>query len=155
MLRFSGTPSCIFLFLLGDTSQTGTLVHTASNRAWVEDVHKGHITVGQVAPPVEERSTLFHLYEQHIGLITPFILEELRDFEQTYPHAWVEDAIREAVRANARSLRYVRKVLESWASHGRKDASSDHARQRPIDIEECVSGAFGELFRLGSDTADL
>jgi DnaD/phage-associated family protein len=93
------------------------------------------------------------LYEQNIGLITPMLLEELREAEERYPPHWIADAIREAVRANARSWRYIKKVLERWAAHGRQDAT-DRA-ERPINIEKYTNGTYGDLFRRGSDTSDL
>ena len=75
--------------------------------------------------------------------------KRLREAEERYPLHWIEDAIREAVRANARSWRYIRKVLERWAANGRQDAK-DRA-ERPIDVEKYFDGTYGDLFRRGSD----
>ena len=73
------------------------------------------------APPERppQRSNVFELYETNIGMLTPMLAEELRDAEQTYPAAWIEAAVREAVDNNARSWRYVARVLERWAKEGR------------------------------------
>lgn len=129
------------------------VVNTAANRAWVELVGQA----GAALPPnlalPDERPTAITLYEQNIGLVTPLLLDELREAEEQYPAHWIEDAIREAVRANARSWRYIRKVLERWAAHGR-DAAQDRP-ERPIDVEKYTNGAYGDLFRRGSDTSDL
>src|SRR5262249_25862600 len=95
---------------------------------------------------------LITLYEQNIGLVTPLLIDELREAEERYPIHWIEDAIREAVRANARSWRYIRKVLERWAANGRQDAK-DRA-ERPIDVEKYFDGTYGDLFRRGSDTSE-
>ncbi|NCC35610.1 MAG: DnaD domain protein, partial [Chloroflexia bacterium] len=92
-------------------------------------------------------------YEQNIGLVTPMLIDELREAEERYPREWIEEAMREAVRSNARSWRYIRKVLERWAANGRQDAA-DRA-ERPIDIEKYTSGEFDGLFRRGSDESDL
>ena len=100
-----------------------------------------------------ERPSLVGLYEQNIGLVTPMLVDELREAEERYPKEWIEEAMREAVRANARSWRYVSKVLERWAVNGRQDAP--HRAERPIDVEKYTSGAFGDLFRRGSDESDL
>ncbi|MFV9503028.1 MAG: DnaD domain-containing protein [Oscillochloridaceae bacterium umkhey_bin13] len=128
------------------------LVHTVANRAWAE-----RFSAAQAAltTPIEltERPTLLRLYEQNIGLVTPMLVEELREAEERYPPEWIEDAMREAVRANARSWRYVRKVLERWAAHGRNDAPDP--AERSFDIEKYTSGQFGGLFRRGSDESDL
>jgi DnaD/phage-associated family protein len=139
------------------------LVHTEANRRWVEQVNveqasaEGHaISTDEpfdLAP--EQRLSVLSLYEQNIGLVTPILLDELREAEERYPYAWIEEAIREAVRANARSWRYVKKVLERWATDGRQHAPDQAGRQRPIDIEQYTGGAFGGLFRRGSDISDL
>jgi DnaD/phage-associated family protein len=71
-----------------------------------------------------ERPTIFVLYEQNIGLLTPMIADQLRDAEKTYPAAWIADAFQEAVDLNKRSWRYVQRILERWRAEGR-DAGRD------------------------------
>jgi DnaD/phage-associated family protein len=66
-----------------------------------------------------ERPTVFVLYEQNIGMLTPMIAEELREAERTYPAAWIADAFREAVTANKRSWKYIQAILERWSKEGR------------------------------------
>lgn len=136
----------------GGRSVSWYLINTAANRQWAEQI-------GQAAQALEpngvvaERPSLITIYEQNIGLITPLLLDELREAEERYPAHWIEDAIREAVRSNARSWRYIRKVLERWATNGRQDAKD--RGERPIDIEKYTTGAYGDLFRRGGDTSDL
>jgi DNA replication protein len=67
------------------------------------------------------RSNIFTLYEQNIGALTPMIVEELRDAQATYPAAWIEDALRIAVKNNVRRLKYVLAVLERMQTEGRHD----------------------------------
>jgi DNA replication protein len=128
------------------------LVHTAANRAWAEEMALAQVAL---APneAADERPSLIRLYEQNIGLVTPMLVDELREAEDRFPRAWIEEAIREAVRANARSWRYIRKVLERWASNGRGNAP-DRA-ERPIDIEKYTGGQYGRLYRRGGDESDL
>lgn len=66
-----------------------------------------------------ERPTVFVLYEQNIGMLTPMIAEELRDAERHYPAEWITDAFREAVSGNKRSWKYVQAILERWRDEGR------------------------------------
>ncbi|NJP05544.1 MAG: DnaD domain protein [Chloroflexaceae bacterium] len=130
------------------------VAHTSANRAWVEEVQQA---AQPLAPPVaqnEERPTLMSLYEQNIGLITPLLVEELRQAEERYPPEWLEDAIRQAVRSNVRSWRYVRKVLERWETHGRGVEIDNQKRPVESDSVESTS-SYRSLFRLGSDTSDL
>ena len=128
------------------------VVNTATNRMWAERVGLANAALAPNGALPEDRPALITLYEQNIGLVTPMILDELREAEDRYPMHWIEDAIREAVRANARSWRYISKVLERWAAHGRQDAPG--RGERPIDVEKYTSGSYGDLFRRGSDTPD-
>lgn len=64
------------------------------------------------------RPTIFKLYEENIGPLTPMIADMLRDCEKEYPYEWIRDAVSEAVVNNARSLRYIESVLRSWKENG-------------------------------------
>jgi DNA replication protein len=129
------------------------VINTVANQSWAARVGQAGASLAPNGTLPEERPTLITLYEQNIGLVTPLLLDELREAEEHYPTHWIEDAIREAVRANARSWRYIKKVLERWAAHGRQD-SQDRA-ERPIDVEKYTNGSYGDVFRRGSDTSDL
>lgn len=90
--------------------------------------------------PVElasERPNLFRLYEQNIGPLTPMIAETLRDAEEAYPSAWIEEAIRIAVENNVRKWRYVEAILEDWRTRGRDEredrGDTEKARRRYVE----------------------
>ena len=68
-----------------------------------------------------ERPNIYGLYEDNIGMLSPMIAEELKEAEELYPQSWIEDAFREAVRANRRSWRYVSAILERWEREGKSD----------------------------------
>jgi DnaD/phage-associated family protein len=85
-------------------------------------------------------------------VITPLLLEELREAEERYSAEWIEAAIQEAVHANVRSWRYIRKILERWATYGRGHASNQP--ERPIDVEKYVNGPHGHLYRRGGKHND-
>lgn len=70
---------------------------------------------------VRERTNIFTLYEQNIGLLTPMIAEELKDAEKVYPAEWIEDAVKIAVENNVRRWSYIHKILERWHLDGRDD----------------------------------
>ena len=69
------------------------------------------------------RPTIFKLYEENIGPLTPMIAEILKDCEKDYPYEWISDAVQEAVLANARSWRYVESILRSWKENGHHGTS--------------------------------
>lgn len=74
---------------------------------------------GRVGPNV------FTLYEQEIGIITPFISDELKEAEDEYPIIWIEKAIRESSRNGKRNWRYIEAILKRWKSEG-----SNHGKPR-------------------------
>lgn len=99
------------------------MVHTPANRAWAEHLHATRPVLAPVASGLAQRPSIYMLYEQNVGLITPLLADELRDAESRYPYEWIEAAIRESVQANIRSWRYIRRILERWAAYGRQSAS--------------------------------
>lgn len=100
-------------------------MNTARGRAAVEGIEQGkwfpeiesliplHVTV--------ERPTLYRLYEQNIGPLTPLIAERLGDLEEMYPEAWITEAIGIAVANNKHKLSYVEAILKRWQEEGRGD----------------------------------
>ena len=119
----------------GDVREWLTL-NTASDRRALERVARGQLAAPTswpstaVAPRAAQ--TVYALYEQSIGPITPQIAEELAEAEGLYPGAWIVDAFREAVELNKRSWRYVKRILERWQNEGRDDATiGRHSRWRP------------------------
>ena len=94
-------------------------------------------------PTVRQRSAqvdkpnIFALYEENIGIIGPMMAETLKEAEDTYPAAWIEDAFREAVERNKRSWRYIEAILKAWDKEGR-DYGEPGRRSRTIDAQEWV-----------------
>ncbi|MCY4539106.1 MAG: DnaD domain protein [Chloroflexi bacterium] len=89
----------------------------------------------EILPP---RPTLYGLYEENIGVLTPMIVDAIREAEADFPNDWIEDAMRYAVERNARNWRYIRKVLDSWRHEGRRDekAGQDLERHRQYTAGE-------------------
>jgi len=101
-------------------------VNTPANQALIAAMGRGAVAPpaivwqGDAAPAVApEQPNVFRLYEQNIGLLTPLIADHLVDALESYPGAWIEEAIAEAVAYNRRSWRYVQRILEKWATEGR------------------------------------
>jgi DnaD/phage-associated family protein len=92
------------------------------------------------APPTEEpleRPSVFKLYEQNIGVITPMLADDLREAARLFPEDWIEDAVRQAVANNARKWSYVEAILQRWAREGRSDEAdrrgASEGRERDSD----------------------
>jgi DnaD/phage-associated family protein len=99
-------------------------LNTPSDRRAVEQIREGRIDLGRALPeaqgaPAPRQGSVFQLYEENIGPITPLIAEELKEAEELYPYEWLEEALREAALLNKRSWRYASRILQRWATEGR------------------------------------
>lgn len=118
------------------------LAHTESNRAWSMRVSGGDIVWHPTPGSPPERPSIFSLYEHNIGMLTPMLAAELREAEETYPETWFVEAIREAVRSNKRSWRYIRAVLERWARDGRDNGAV------PVDDQQrYIRGTLSDVIK--------
>jgi len=131
----------------GDEQDDWYFMNTEVGRRTVDKILRGELELEAIVTPSEvrlevERPNIFVLYEQNIGLLTPLIAEELRDAEKTYPADWIEEAFRIAVEHNARSWRYVRSVLDRWATEG-KD-SEKAGRGTGKDRRRYIEGKYAE-----------
>ena len=127
----------------------GTLLHTrdgeddvyflnsAKGRGALQAVERGEWRPGEVPEPAPERPTIYALYEDNIGPLTPMIAENLREAEASYPAGWIEEAVRIAVDNNVRKWSYVRAILEDWRARGKDEredrGDSEKARRRYAD----------------------
>jgi DNA replication protein len=101
------------------------LLNTPSGRRAVEQLKDGRIKLGRVLPPKQEapsfeRATIYQLYEENIGPLSPIVAQELHEAEDLYPLVWIEEALTEAALQNKRSWRYAAAILQRWATEGRK-----------------------------------
>jgi DnaD/phage-associated family protein len=93
------------------------------------------------APP-----DIFTLYEENIGMLTPMIAEELRELEKSYPAGWIRDAIKEAVLHSKRNIRYIARILETWATEGRGDGTYQRDSKK-TDPDKYIKGKYGHMVR--------
>ncbi len=123
------------------------LVNTAANRAWAEKQSGSRLS----RPPSEpaDRPSIFKLYEQNIGMLTPLLVEELREATQHYPYEWIETAVREAVLMNIRNWRYIRRILERWEADGRQSAAN--RPEQSFDLDKYTTGKYAAFFRRDGD----
>ena len=68
----------------------------------------------------EDLANAIQLYEQNIGVPSPLSREILRDLLSSHSADLVELAIEEAVKANARNLRYIEGIIHRWDDLGVK-----------------------------------
>ncbi len=104
------------------------LLNSEGGRQTLARIQSGEVgEVGAVVldrPSLVPRPNIYQLYEDNIGLLSPILTDELHDAEESYPASWIEDAFRIAVTRNARNWRFIRAVLERWATEGREDGTN-------------------------------
>jgi DnaD/phage-associated family protein len=129
----------------GDDEARLYFLNTPRSRAAVEALGRGEwLPEVESGLPVEltEKGNIYQLYEANIGPLTPMIAETLRDAEDAYPNAWIEEALQIAVAKNVRNWRYIAAILERWQNEG-KDERKD--RQDPQeDRRRYIEGEYSD-----------
>ena len=122
-------------------------LNTPKGRAAIQAIARGEWRhSGDPTSPLEvvaAAPTIYQLYEENIGPLTPMIAEKLRDTEDTYPNQWIEEAVRIAVENNARRWSYVEAILKRWQEGGR-DERKDR-RDTEKDRRRYVEGELSDF----------
>ena len=102
------------------------LLNSDTGRKALEAIENDQIPIrtqveGDEAPVgrAQQKLSIFALYEENVGLLTPLLAEELKDAEASYPWPWIEEAFKLAVELNRRNWRYISRILERWATEGK------------------------------------
>lgn len=138
-----------------DRAEEWYFVNTASNRRLLNKWKRERVSLAAVLPErgfspaaraQDERTSIFKLYEDNVGVLTPLIAEQLADAEHAYPSQWIEDAFAEAAGYNRRNWRYISRILENWATQGRQGATNRRNSGRPINPDKYRKGKYSHLF---------
>ena len=152
--RARGTLLCLPVELDGRGDECYFL-NTSANQQLIRRIQSGEASLGTLTPaarigppPPLRRPGIYELYEQNVGLLTPLIAEELREAELAYPAEWIEEAFREAVSYNKRNWRYIRRILDNWATSGRGERGENRGHpQPPEDAGRYLQGRYGRLLK--------
>ena len=110
--------------------------NTAEGRKALDQIARGELNIENarvVDAPVDVTPNIFKLYEQNIGTLNPLIAEELKEAEQEYPPEVILDAFRIAAENNARSWRYVNKILTEGTRKTKHETTRRPAsRRKPV-----------------------
>ena len=144
---------------LKDGSQAGSqagsqilyFLNSPTGRAAQQAIQAGRWRqTGQPETPIEvgaEAPNIFRLYEENFGPLSPLIAETLGEAEDTYPGAWIEEAMRIAVEKNTPNWPYlnaIRQKSQRVVKYALKQKPED-----PRDSEETrrryVEGEFSDF----------
>jgi DNA replication protein len=132
--------------LQANASETLYFANSPAGRTAVQQIEMGAWLPGDTANPVQilpERPSVYRLYEENIGALTPLIAEDLKDTETEFGIEWLTEAIQISVQMEKRSLRYIRAILERWKKEGKHEISEGHAQS---DNKRSVSGKYADFF---------
>jgi len=127
-------------------------LNAAADRRAAERLRHGELKVGPWQPlpeaePVEPRRSIYALYEENIGPLTPLVADELREAEELYRQEWLRPAFERAVALNKRSWRYIARILERWAAEGPDYAQAGGDTERGPGRQGQLSGRYRGLVR--------
>lgn len=80
------------------------------------------------------------VYKENIGMLSPLLAQELQLLFNDFSFEWFEEAVKEAVTWNKRSLQYISSILKRWsvegfkAPMGRKTGMPTGRPQRPAQL---------------------
>ena len=132
----------------GDASCTSS-TRRPTGAAW-RRCGRGAVDLGRDSRAASRRRArrapgIFALYESLVGTLAPLIADELTEAERLYPAEWLEAAFREAAAQNARSWRYVSRILERWAIEGRDHATTERRSCRRTS--RYFRGKYGRILK--------
>lgn len=89
-------------------------------------------TGGLLGKKSEVLGRLATLYEENIGVLTPKIADQFREFAVRFrgPVEWIDDAFTESCRQNVRKWAYIEKILETWQTEGRGGKTHGKPREK-------------------------
>jgi DnaD/phage-associated family protein len=127
-------------------------LNAAADRRAAERLRRGELKIAPWQPlpeaePVEPRRSIYALYEENIGPLTPLVADELREAEELYPQEWLRPAFERAAALNKRSWRYVARILERWAVEGPNYAQAGGDTEAGAGRPGRLSGRYRGLVR--------
>ena len=115
-------------------------------RKALEKIHTGELNTGSLEEKafIKNEKSVFTLYEENIGQLTPMLAEELQEAEKTYPFEWIEEAFKEAVALNKRNWRFISRILERWTIEG-KIGKTGRYSSKEFDPQDYFKGRYGHI----------
>jgi DNA replication protein len=135
-----------------DGEEELVFLNTDADRRAIARIQAGELELGRVLRDPQplarpEMPTVYAMYEENIGTLSPMVVEELKTAETQYPAEWLEAAFKEAVSLNKRSWRYIQRILERWAAEGRPNEEARRSTETPWGGRDDTRGPYGHIVR--------
>lgn len=134
--------SQIRLFEIEETLTSLTPTLDKNKKGKIPENENGDETI------LSDAGEIYQVYENEIGVITPFVADEVGYALDEFPHNWIIEAIKISAKYNKRSWRYVEAVLDNWKKEGRGDnikvgkrSAGDHGSMSQEDFEKLANYA--------------
>lgn len=95
-----------------------------------EDKEKSKEENKKTTANTKKFSDVINVFENNVHPITPIELEKLQDWSQDVSSEVIIMAIEEAVEYNARTMKYINKILNNWFSKGLKTLKAVNSYKR-------------------------
>jgi DnaD/phage-associated family protein len=127
-------------------------LNSASDRRAAERLRRGELKIAPWRPlpeaePVEPSRSIYALYEENIGPLTPLVADQLREAEELYPQEWLHPAFERAAALNKRNWRYVAAILKRWAVEGPDYAQAGRDTETAARSPDQLAGKYRGLVR--------
>ena len=138
---------------VGGKSDDAYFINNEAEKDTISKIVSGTLKIPSVQirtleePAIEQARDIYSLYERNTGMLTPILAEELQEAEHRYPPEWIQDAFREAVRANVRNWKYISSILKRWEREGKKDGKPVGDSQKEGDPDKYIRGKYGHMVR--------
>ncbi|HEX2620476.1 MAG TPA: DnaD domain protein [Phototrophicaceae bacterium] len=132
--------------LLGSEYEMLYFANSPAGRSAVQQIETGAWLPGDQDNPVQvlpERPSVYRLYEENIGALTPLIAQDLKDIEAEFGIEWLTEAITISVQMEKRSLRYIQAILKRWKKEGKHEISEGNLRG---DSQRSLTGKYADFF---------
>lgn len=131
------------LYFINNKAEKDTMAKIMQGTLKIPDIVVRKEKISEHELPLD----IYNLYEQNIGILTPILAEELQEAEHRYPADWIQDAFKEAIRANVRNWKYIHSILKRWEREGKKDGQSVRDSRKERDYDKYIRGKHGHVVR--------
>lgn len=102
-------------------------------------------SIGKYSIDKNRIDNIIKIYENEIGLLTPYQLETLESYLEDLSEEMIIEAIKRASKYNKKSMSYIEGILKNWVKNGYKTVADIKEKKVEKTIAERIREATGDL----------